>query len=586
MNDPVIDNLFTAAALRPDVSLAVDSRRSDGAGEFDNHLRQAGLPGSAQTAQPWWRSPADRGDYDQGPPDVSGPPPSRPPERAPELATDPSPHTDSAFVEESAPVARVEDARREYDADRNATEAGVTGAAEQLPAKSAPDKQATDNKTTNESPRDANSSADHRATAKSAAAPANKPASPVVAAKDTVAAPQGLPASARQRSVQPADPQAPSEDRPKKLTPADATAKSAQVKAATQQTAQATAITPVAAVAAVSDVATSGLANASVGNSKQSTDSRPRKVAEDRGASAQKQLARSAPQSSKSPAKQSAGVQSTSMETESGDASSEPAAASKAKLATKSEVEQKNATPEEGATAAEHSGQVAQARSNASQSTPTVAAITTAGTTEKATVTNITAEAGTKTAKSSAAPKSATLAAFGRLDRDGASTVGGTQQVGESSDAPRVDPTRFVSRVARAIETAQDRGGPVNLRLSPPELGSLRLELSVKQGVMNARVETDTAAARQTLLDNLPSLRERLAEQNIRVERFDVDVRRDGQGDQASPGTQQRQFQQQQHYYQTPSARPATAPAGSAPDVAEPLPMTRTITDTTINLVA
>jgi flagellar hook-length control protein FliK len=178
------------------------------------------------------------------------------------------------------------------------------------------------------------------------------------------------------------------------------------------------------------------------------------------------------------------------------------------------------------------------------------------------------------------------LAAFGRLDRDGALTARGPRQAGDAPDAPRVDPARFVSRVARAIETAQDRGGTVNLRLSPPELGSLRLQLEVKQGVMNAKIETDTAAARQALLDNLPSLRERLAEQNVRIERFDVDVRRDGHGDQASPGPQQRQFQQHGQYYQTPATRPTTAPASRAEDAAEPVLAVRTITDTTINLVA
>ena len=51
------------------------------------------------------------------------------------------------------------------------------------------------------------------------------------------------------------------------------------------------------------------------------------------------------------------------------------------------------------------------------------------------------------------------------------------------------------------------------------------VEVSVRDGVMSARLEAETASARNVLLDNLPALRERLAEQNIKVERFDVDVR-------------------------------------------------------------
>jgi flagellar hook-length control protein FliK len=84
--------------------------------------------------------------------------------------------------------------------------------------------------------------------------------------------------------------------------------------------------------------------------------------------------------------------------------------------------------------------------------------------------------------------------------------------------------------VAKAFQMAQERDGKLHLRLSPPELGSLRLELSVKEGVMTATLEAETTAARKVLLDHLPALRDRLAEQNIRIERFDVDVRRDDGG--------------------------------------------------------
>jgi flagellar hook-length control protein FliK len=115
----------------------------------------------------------------------------------------------------------------------------------------------------------------------------------------------------------------------------------------------------------------------------------------------------------------------------------------------------------------------------------------------------------------------------------------------------------------------------------------MRLELSVKQGVMTAKVETETAAARQALLDNLPTLRDRLAEQNVRIERFDVDVRHDSSGEQANSGPQQRQFQQQQQFYQTQSTRSVIGPTQAAENIAaDPTATIRTITDTTINLVA
>ena len=98
-----------------------------------------------------------------------------------------------------------------------------------------------------------------------------------------------------------------------------------------------------------------------------------------------------------------------------------------------------------------------------------------------------------------------------------------------------VDPARFVSRVTRAFDLASQRGGgPIEMRLSPPELGSMQLRLELKEGVLTASMETETQAARNALLDNLPALRDRLAEQQIRVEKFDVDVRDESQ----QPGDQ------------------------------------------------
>jgi flagellar hook-length control protein FliK len=134
-----------------------------------------------------------------------------------------------------------------------------------------------------------------------------------------------------------------------------------------------------------------------------------------------------------------------------------------------------------------------------------------------------------------------------------------------------VDPARFVGRVAKAFHFAQERGGTLQLRLSPPDLGSLRLELTVKDGVMIANMETETPAARRLLLDHLPALRDRLAEQNVRVERFDVDVRRDDQpGHGRHSDASQQQGHEQRNQQQTSAkslrARHATGVGGMAAD--------------------
>ena len=122
--------------------------------------------------------------------------------------------------------------------------------------------------------------------------------------------------------------------------------------------------------------------------------------------------------------------------------------------------------------------------------------------------------------------------------------TGETRQTGTADIDPEPVPTgdrvRFVQRVSRAFQAARPGSNEIQLKLSPPELGTLRMSITVEQGVVSAKVETETAAARSILLDNLPALRERLAEQEIRVEKFDVDVGRDGQqSDQQSQFTSQ-----------------------------------------------
>jgi flagellar hook-length control protein FliK len=72
---------------------------------------------------------------------------------------------------------------------------------------------------------------------------------------------------------------------------------------------------------------------------------------------------------------------------------------------------------------------------------------------------------------------------------------------------------------------------------------------------MTASLETETASARRVLLDHLPALRDRLAEQNIRIERFDVDVQRDGGGPQGDPRASQQQHGQRQPQEQQSSRR-------------------------------
>jgi flagellar hook-length control protein FliK len=145
--------------------------------------------------------------------------------------------------------------------------------------------------------------------------------------------------------------------------------------------------------------------------------------------------------------------------------------------------------------------------------------------------------------------------------------------------------TRFVGRVAKAVQTAHERGGALQLRLSPPELGSLRLQLTVHDGVMTASLEAESPAARQLLLDHLPSLRDRLAEQNIRIDRFDVDVRQDGSSGQSNPRTSQQEHRQQQ-FHHTPSPSDAIRKPNGDDPTPETLALRALSTSNGLNVLA
>jgi flagellar hook-length control protein FliK len=104
--------------------------------------------------------------------------------------------------------------------------------------------------------------------------------------------------------------------------------------------------------------------------------------------------------------------------------------------------------------------------------------------------------------------------------------AGGGTSAAPMADAnlSQADRVQFVERVQQAFQDLGGQGGSVRLRLSPPELGSLRIEINVSKGEMTARIEAETPAARNVLLDNLPALRERLVQHDIKVRSFDVDL--------------------------------------------------------------
>ena len=114
----------------------------------------------------------------------------------------------------------------------------------------------------------------------------------------------------------------------------------------------------------------------------------------------------------------------------------------------------------------------------------------------------------------------------------------------ESPDAPREitqqERVRLVQRVARSFSRLGPEGGQVTLKLHPPQLGVLNVSIKIEGQTMTARLQTETTAARDAIVENLPVLRDRLSEQGIEIEKFQVEV---GQHeDMASGGGQSGNF--------------------------------------------
>jgi flagellar hook-length control protein FliK len=152
----------------------------------------------------------------------------------------------------------------------------------------------------------------------------------------------------------------------------------------------------------------------------------------------------------------------------------------------------------------------------------------------------------------------------------------GSPHAPHGEEGPSVDRTRFVQRVEGALRAAQQRDGRIHVRLSPPELGTLRIELAMHNGALTAHLEAETPAARNALLDNLPALRDRLAQQDIRIQQFEVDVRRDfssGGGGHSGPQdgrADHSAFGRQEGRPRSPAPRGAASGSPAAPRVASP----------------
>lgn len=130
-----------------------------------------------------------------------------------------------------------------------------------------------------------------------------------------------------------------------------------------------------------------------------------------------------------------------------------------------------------------------------------------------------------------------------------------TAKTGSAQD---IDMQQNIDRVVKAVRTNIGRGSSVvQLRLDPPELGTLRIEIKFDDSGANLLIQATNTKAQQLLQRNIQNLRTSLEASGIQTNQIEVqlrlDLRNDSPNDQQSgDGDSSQQGQQFQEQFQSP----------------------------------
>lgn len=99
-----------------------------------------------------------------------------------------------------------------------------------------------------------------------------------------------------------------------------------------------------------------------------------------------------------------------------------------------------------------------------------------------------------------------------------------TLKTDESAQAGPGDETGVnLARVIRGLGGAvQHKGGAVTIRLTPPEMGVVRVRMTIEHGFVRAQIEAETEPARQLLTQQIGQLRQALHGHGLGVEKLEV----------------------------------------------------------------
>jgi len=97
-------------------------------------------------------------------------------------------------------------------------------------------------------------------------------------------------------------------------------------------------------------------------------------------------------------------------------------------------------------------------------------------------------------------------------------------QLPQGDDAAVRDEVNM-GRLTRGLSSAiNQRGGSVTLRLTPPDLGLVRIDMAVRDGVVSAKFTAQSESVRNLLMDQMGQLRQALDRQGLSVDKIEVQV--------------------------------------------------------------
>ena len=108
-----------------------------------------------------------------------------------------------------------------------------------------------------------------------------------------------------------------------------------------------------------------------------------------------------------------------------------------------------------------------------------------------------------------------------------------------SSGVPlALNQTDVSARLAGYLRSAAEMDQTLKIRLTPPELGTLQIEVKQRDGQTVARLEVETELVKSLLLEQMPQLREALQQQGLKLDQVEVEINDQLASDQDQAGSQ------------------------------------------------